>query len=59
MAAPIRQSDGHVLGVVTIAGPMVRLTEPRMLEFGPALIATAADIGGASQASAFFKRRAA
>jgi IclR family transcriptional regulator, acetate operon repressor len=61
MAVPIRQRDGDVLGVVTIAGPMIRLTEPRMLSLGPALIATAADIGGASQASAFFKlkRRAA
>ena len=61
MAAPIRQRDGDVLGVVTIAGPMIRLTEPRMLALGPALIATAADIGGASQASSFFKlkRRAA
>jgi IclR family acetate operon transcriptional repressor len=59
MSAAIRQRDGDVLGVVTIAGPMVRLTEPRMLELGPALMAAAADIGGASQASAFFKRRAA
>lgn len=55
LSAPIRQRDGQVLGVVTIAGPMVRLTEARMLELGPALIATAADIGGASQASAYFK----
>ena len=59
MSAPIRQRDGDVLGVVTIAGPLIRLTEARMLALGPALLATAAEIGGASQASAFFKRRAA
>jgi IclR family transcriptional regulator, acetate operon repressor len=59
MSAPIRRRDGQVIGVVTIAGPMVRLTEPRMVELGPELIATAAEIGGASQASAFFKQRAA
>ena len=59
MSAPIRQRDGQVLGVVTIAGPLVRLTEARMLALGPALMDTAAEIGGASQASAFFKKRAA
>jgi DNA-binding IclR family transcriptional regulator len=59
MSAPIRQRDGQVLGVVTIAGPLVRLTEPRMQALGPALMETAAEIGGAAQASAFFKRRAA
>lgn len=59
MSAPIRQRDGDVLGVVTIAGPLIRLTETRMLALGPALVVTAAEIGGASQASAFFKRRAA
>jgi len=59
MSAPIHHRDGAVLGVVTIAGPLVRLTEARMLELGPALMATAAEIGGASQASAFFKRRTA
>jgi IclR family transcriptional regulator, acetate operon repressor len=59
MSAPIRQRDGQALGVVTIAGPLVRLTEARMLALGPALMDTAAEIGGASQASAFFKKRAA
>jgi DNA-binding IclR family transcriptional regulator len=59
MSAPIRQRDGVVLGVVTIAGPLVRLTEARMLELGPALTATASEVGGASHASTFFKRHAA
>ncbi len=57
MSAPIRWRDSPALGVVTIAGPLVRLTEPRMLELGPTLMATAAEIGGASQASGFFKGR--
>jgi IclR family transcriptional regulator, acetate operon repressor len=59
MSAPIQRRGGQALGVVTIAGPLVRLTEARMLTLGPALTATAAEIGGASQASAFFKRHAA
>lgn len=59
MSAPIRRRDGEVIGVVTIAGPLVRLTEARMLALGPALMFTAAEIGGTSQVSAFFKRRAA
>jgi DNA-binding IclR family transcriptional regulator len=59
MSAPVRQRDGHVIGVVTIAGPLVRLTEDRMLTLGPSLLATAGEVGAASQASAFFKRRAA
>lgn len=59
MAAPIRRpSDARVLGVVTIAGPLVRLTPPRMLSLGPSLLATAAEIAGASATSAFFKRGA-
>jgi DNA-binding IclR family transcriptional regulator len=41
------------------AGPLVRLTEDRMPALGPALMATAAEVGAASQASAFFKRPAA
>lgn len=57
MSAPIRARDGGALGVVTIAGPLIRLSEPRMLELGPALVATAAEIAGASQASVFFKQR--
>jgi DNA-binding IclR family transcriptional regulator len=59
MSAPVRRRDGEAIGVVTIAGPLVRLTETRMLELGPALIATAAEVAAASQASALFKKRAA
>ena len=51
MSAPVRRRDGEAIGVVTIAGPLVRLTEKRMLELGPALIEAAADVATASRAS--------
>jgi IclR family acetate operon transcriptional repressor len=57
MAAPVRSASGTI-GVVTIAGPMVRLTQARMEELADALMATADDIRGASGASAMFKKRA-
>jgi IclR family acetate operon transcriptional repressor len=57
MAAPVRVGNGAVIGVVTIAGPLVRLTEERMLELGPTLLLSAQDVAQASAASAMFKRR--
>jgi DNA-binding IclR family transcriptional regulator len=59
MAAPVRAHDGEAIGVVTIAGPLFRLTEERMLALGPRLIATAAAIADTSRASPLFKTRAA
>ena len=35
MAAPVRAAAAPAIGVVTIAGPLVRLTEERMLALGP------------------------
>jgi len=58
MAAPVRDGQGRVIGVVTIAGPVVRLTEERMHALGLALRHTADDIGAASNASSLFKLRA-
>lgn len=58
MAAPVRGGNGAVIGVITIAGPLVRLTEERMLALGPVLLATADEVAQASGASALFKRRA-
>ena len=55
MAAPVI-ARGKTLGVVTIAGPLVRLTEERMAEVGDALLATAAEIAGLSTASSLFQR---
>ena len=58
MAAPVRSGNGAVIGVVTIAGPLVRLTEERMHALGPALLDTAHEVARASGASAMFKKRA-
>ncbi len=57
MAAPVRSPSGAI-GVVTIAGPLVRLSESRMEELADALLATAEEIQGASSASGMFTRRA-
>ncbi|MBT9512825.1 MAG: IclR family transcriptional regulator [Acidovorax sp.] len=58
MAAPIRSShNGAVMGVVTIAGPLVRLTEERMHALGPALLATTAELAMASSGSALLRKR--
>ncbi|MET3919051.1 IclR family acetate operon transcriptional repressor [Variovorax sp. OAS795] len=58
MAAPVRSGNGAAIGVITIAGPVVRLTEERMLALGPALLSAAEDVAHASGASALFRRRA-
>lgn len=58
MAAPVRNAQGQVIGVVTVAGPAIRLTEERMLALGPAVLQAAGQIGQASSGSALFKRPA-
>ncbi len=59
MAAPVRARDGRVLGVVTVAGPLVRLTEERMLALAPQVMATAAEVGEIADISPLFRTRAA
>lgn len=59
MSAPVRGRDGVAIGVVTIAGPLVRLTEARMEELAEPLLRCAAEIEAASGASSMFRRRAA
>jgi IclR family transcriptional regulator, acetate operon repressor len=56
MAAPVRRKGGSTLGVITIAGPLVRLTEQRMQELGPELMAAATELALASTASPLFNR---
>ena len=56
ISAPVRLARGDVIGVVTVAGPLLRFDEKRMLATGPLLIATANDVALASSSSAFFKR---
>lgn len=58
MAAPVRSGNGAVIGVITIAGPLLRLTEEQMLELGPVLLLSAEDVAQPSGASAMLKRRA-
>ena len=58
MAAPVFGSAGHAIGVVTIAGPSVRLSEQRMAELGPAILDIATQVSRASGASALFRKRA-
>jgi len=55
MSAPVI-ARGVALGVVTIAGPLVRLTEERMADLGEPLMATAAEIASLSAASSLFRR---
>jgi IclR family acetate operon transcriptional repressor len=59
MAAPVRRPGQPAIGVITIAGPLMRLTEQRMLELGPELLATASELALASSASPMFSRSAA
>jgi DNA-binding IclR family transcriptional regulator len=59
MSAPVRAPDGAVLGVITVAGPLVRLTEDRMVALGPKLMEVAAEVGEISGMSPLFRNRAA
>lgn len=59
MSAPIRARDGRTMGVITIAGPVFRLTEERMLALGPQLVAAAGELADASGASPWLRARAA
>ena len=59
MAAPVQRRGESTIGVITIAGPSIRLTAARMLELGPALVAAAGELAMASAASPIFVRQAA
>lgn len=55
MAVAIRHPlTGGVVGTVSVAGPSVRLTEARMHELAPRMLAAAGELADASTASAFF-----
>lgn len=55
MAAPAFRR-GEAIGVISIAGPRTRLTQQRMLELGPTLLAAATELGPISSASSLFGR---
>ncbi|MFY3385686.1 IclR family transcriptional regulator [Paracidovorax sp. MALMAid1276] len=57
IAAPVLRR-GEAIGVLSIAGPRLRLTPQRMEALGPALLAAAAELGPVSQASSLFNRPA-
>lgn len=57
MAAAVQRKGEEAIGVLSIAGPAVRLTEARMLSLGPDLLAAADELALASLASPMFRTR--
>lgn len=57
MAAPVHDSNGDIRALLIVAGPMVRLTEKRMLSLAPVLLSTAEELGRASAVSPMLNRR--
>ena len=58
MAAAVRHPvTGGVVGTVSVAGPSVRLTEARMHDLAPALLASAAELADASAALSLLRGR--
>ena len=51
MAAPVQRKGEKATGIIVVAGPSMRLTEKRMLEFGPELLRVAAELAAAGNAS--------
>jgi len=56
MSAPVRLANQPPIGVITIAGPTVRLTEERMKLLGPELQSFADQMAAASGTSPFFQK---
>lgn len=56
IAAPIRWQEGPTVGVVSIAGPLMRLTEERMLGLGPRLVKVASELAIISRTSPLFDK---
>lgn len=59
LSAPVRRHDGVTIGVITVAGPMFRLTEERMLALAPRVIETASAVAEASLGSRLFRKQTA
>ncbi|MNQ12170.1 Acetate operon repressor [compost metagenome] len=57
MAAPVQRQGEDAIGVLSIAGPAMRLTEARMVELGPDLLAATEELALASLASPMFRKR--
>jgi IclR family transcriptional regulator, acetate operon repressor len=56
MAAPVPGRGGDPAGVITIAGPLQRLTAARMQELGPPLVQAAGELAIAATSSPLFRR---
>jgi DNA-binding IclR family transcriptional regulator len=56
MAAPVLRRGQETMGVITIAGPLMRLSPPRMQALGPALVAAAGELALAGATSPLFRR---
>jgi IclR family transcriptional regulator, acetate operon repressor len=54
IAAPVQRRN-KAIGVISIAGPRIRLTMERMHELAPSLLAAAAELGSISNASGMFR----
>ncbi len=59
MAAPVLKRGDEPAGVITIAGPLQRLTVARMQELGPALVQAAGELAIAATSSPLLRGRAA
>jgi IclR family transcriptional regulator, acetate operon repressor len=57
LAAPVQRRAQDTVGVITIAGPLLRLTPARMMELGEPLVAAAQQLAMASATSPFFANR--
>lgn len=56
MAIPVRyEGSGPVLGILSIAGPAVRMTAERMQALGPVLAASACELGTVAGGSQYFR----
>jgi IclR family acetate operon transcriptional repressor len=55
LAAPVLRRN-EAIGVISIAGPRIRLTQERMHELAPKLLAAAAELGPISKVSSLFGR---
>lgn len=55
MAAPIISADGMTKGVVSLYGPAIRLTQPKMLELGESLLNASRELASATSASPLLK----
>lgn len=59
VAVPISSPPtGEVVGTLSIAGPSTRMTESRMIELAPSLIATAQELANMAGASPLFRLQA-